>query len=78
MGEGEHYVADLSGSIIGLVTFDDEVIGFSRVIADQAAVHPPEWEVDPERIPPVGTEVRLVIRRYPPEPADPTTGAGSS
>ncbi len=56
-----YYVADASGSIIGLVTFGDEVIGFSQVLADQAAVHAPEWEVDTDAIPPVGTEVTLII-----------------
>lgn len=63
MGPGEHYVADMTGSIIGLVTFGDEVIGFSRIIADQVAVHPPQWEVRSDRIPPVGTEVTLILRR---------------
>jgi hypothetical protein len=47
MEQGEHYVADSSGSIIGLVTFGDEVIGFSRVT-----------------IPPLGTEVTLILRRW--------------
>jgi hypothetical protein len=61
---GEHYVADVTGSIIGLVTFGDEVIGFSRVISDQAAVHEPEWMVNTERIPDVGTEVTLILRRF--------------
>ena len=60
---GEHYVADVTGSIIGLVTFGDEVIGFSRVLADQAAVQPPEWEVNAGHIPPVGTEVTIILRR---------------
>src|SRR5690606_7198965 len=46
MGPGEHYLADMSGSIIGLVTFGDEVIGFSHVISDQAAIHDPEWLVN--------------------------------
>jgi hypothetical protein len=58
----EHYVADVSGSVIGLVTFGDEVVGFSKVLADQAAVQPPEWEVDTSRIPPVGTAVTVVLR----------------
>jgi len=69
MEPGEHYVADLTGSIIGLVTFGDEVIGFSRVFADQASVQPPEWEVDRQRIPPVGTEVTLILRRWQGVPA---------
>ena len=64
---GEHYVADVTGSIIGLVTFGDEVIGFSRVLADQAAVQPPEWEVNAEHSPPVGTEVTIILRRRIPD-----------
>ena len=63
LGPGEHYVADMTGSIIGLVTFGDEVIGFSRVIADQEAVQPPVWEVRTDHVPPVGTEVTLILRR---------------
>ena len=61
-GEGEYYVADQSGSIIGLVTFGDEVVGFSRVFADAASVQAPEWEVNRDRVPPVGTEVVLILR----------------
>ena len=66
MGPGEHYVADMTGSIIGLVTFGDEVIGFSRVIADQESVQPPAWEVWTEHVPPVGTQVTLILRRAVP------------
>jgi hypothetical protein len=61
MGPGEHYVADVTGSIIGIVTFGDEVLGFSRVLADQASVQPPEWEAATERMPPVGTRVTLIL-----------------
>ncbi len=63
MGPGEHYVADMTGSIIGLVTFGDEVIGFRRIIADQDAVQPPSWEVRTDHVPPRGTEVTLILRR---------------
>jgi hypothetical protein len=63
MGPGEHYVADMTGSIIGLVTFGDEVIGFSQVLSDQDAVQAPEWEVDPATVPPLGTEVTLIVRK---------------
>lgn len=66
MGPGEHYIADESGSIIGLVTFGDEVIGFSRIFADQDAVQPREWEVNTAVIPPVGTEVTLILRKSSP------------
>jgi len=61
MGPGEHYVADETGSLIGLVTFGDETIGFSTVIADQTDVQPAEWEVDDRAAPPVGTKVTIVI-----------------
>jgi hypothetical protein len=61
--EGEEYfVADATGSVIGLVTFGDEVVGFSRVLADDAAVQPPEWEADDEAMPPVGTPVTIILR----------------
>jgi hypothetical protein len=66
MGPGEHYVADMSGSIIGLVTFGDETIGFHRVLADQEAVQDPIWEANPVTMPPPGTEVTLVITRFDP------------
>jgi hypothetical protein len=61
MGPGEHYVADQTGSIIGLVTFGDETIAYSNVIADQVDVQPAEWEVDDRTAPPVGTKVTIVI-----------------
>lgn len=63
MGYGEYYVADISGSIVGLVTFGDEILGFSHVISDQAELHEPEWMVNTDRIPPLNTEVKLIIRR---------------
>ena len=55
--------ASLTGSIIGLVTFGDEVIGFSRVVSDQEAISPSEWEVKSDHVPPVGTRVTLILRR---------------
>lgn len=64
MEPGEHYVADVTGSIIGLVTFGDEIVGFSEVLADQEAVRAPEWEVNSDHVPPMGTEVTLILRRY--------------
>ncbi len=65
MGPGHHYVADYSGSIIGLVTFGDEVVGFMEIMPDQEEFHAPEWEVDIDRIPPVGTPVTVILRPYP-------------
>lgn len=64
MGPGEHYVADMTGSIIGLVTFGDEVIGFSRVLSGDSAVQSPEWEVATDRVPPLGTPVTLILRPF--------------
>lgn len=64
LGPGEHYIADLSGSIIGLVTFGDEMIGFSRVLSDQESVQEPVWEANTEALPPVGTPVALIIRKW--------------
>lgn len=64
MEPGEHYVADMTGSIVGLVTFGDEVVGFSRVLADQEAVQAPEWEVDSDHVPAVGSPVTLILRRF--------------
>jgi hypothetical protein len=68
---GEHYVADFTGSVIGLVTFGDELIGFGQVWADQDAVQPPEWEVNAEAVPPPGTEVTLVFARPAPARVNP-------
>lgn len=64
---GEHYVADLTGQIIGIVTFGDEVIAFDEVLPDRADLATPEWEVDSSRIPAPGTPVTLVIRKRTPE-----------
>lgn len=61
---GEHYVADMTGSIIGLVTFGDEVIGYSHVLSDQEAVQPPAWQVRTDHVPPVGTRVTLILQRH--------------
>jgi hypothetical protein len=68
MGPGEHYVADMTGSIVGLVTFGDEVVGFARVMPDSADVSEPMWEVDPQSVPPIGTPVTLILRKATNEP----------
>lgn len=64
MEPGEYYIADFSGSIIGLVTFGDEVLGFAEVISDQEVVSPPEWVINEDAIPPIGTKVTIVIRGF--------------
>jgi hypothetical protein len=61
-GPGEMYVADVSGSVIGLVTFGDEVLGFPEVLPDAVDVRPAEWEVNSDRVPPPGTLVTFILR----------------
>lgn len=63
---GEQYVADISGSVIGLVTFGDETIGFSRVLSDQEAVQEPVWEANGDALPAMGTPVTIIIRKWIP------------
>ncbi|MFM1823890.1 MAG: hypothetical protein RI967_2156 [Planctomycetota bacterium] len=65
---GERYLADDSGSLIGLVTFGDETIAPLDVIPDQASVSAPIFEADPARMPAPGTAV--VIRVRAPRPAE--------
>ena len=64
MGPGEHYVADMTGSVVGLVTFGDEVIAYDEVIADKVAVDPAVWVARTERMPPEGTRIELLIRAH--------------
>jgi hypothetical protein len=63
LGGGEVYEADYTGSIIGLVTFGDEVIGWREVLSDHEAVHPPEWEVNTGHVPTPGTPVQVILKR---------------
>ena len=62
---GEHFVADFTGSIVGLVTFGDEVIAFDEVIPDKVDIAPPLWEARTQSIPREGTPVTLTIERAP-------------
>ncbi|MBU3683271.1 MAG: hypothetical protein FGM39_04540 [Phycisphaerales bacterium] len=62
MGPGEHYGADRTGSIVGIVTFGDEAIACDEVISDQSEVDAPQWQARTERMPEPGTRVKLVIR----------------
>ena len=61
----ERYLADGSGSLIGLVTFGDETIGAAEVVPDQAGVATPTWEVFSERMPTPGTRVTIMVNRIP-------------
>ena len=63
----ELYAADQSGSLVGLVTFGDEVLGLKAIRSDQVAVDSAEWEIRSDVIPVPGTRVELVMRRWPEE-----------
>lgn len=58
---GEHYVADFTGSIVGLVTFGDETIAATSVIPDLVEFEAAEWQAWTERIPFSGTEATLIL-----------------
>jgi hypothetical protein len=58
---GEHYVADFTGSIVGLVTFGDETIAATTVIPDLLDVAAATWEAWTERMPPPGTKATLIL-----------------
>lgn len=62
MGPGEHYVADRTGSVVGIVTFGDEVVAFREVMPDRAEVESPAWQARTDRMPAPGTRVELVLR----------------
>jgi len=61
VGEGSRYLADHSGSVIGLVTFGDEMLGLPMVIPDAASIQEPEWVVRMEHVPPPGTKVQVLL-----------------
>ncbi len=61
-GVAEIYEADYSGSVIGLVTFGDEMLCFPEVLPDQVDIQPPEWEVNSKHVPRPGTAVTVVLR----------------
>ncbi|MEM7230429.1 MAG: YdjY domain-containing protein, partial [Planctomycetota bacterium] len=43
MGDGEHYVADMTGTLVGFVTFGDEPIALTKAISEFAEERPREW-----------------------------------
>jgi len=60
------YLADRTGSIIGLVTFGDEVLAAEAVIPDEASVFEPEWVVSKRDVPNPGAPV--LVRLIPGQP----------
>lgn len=71
-GPGRHYVADHTGSLVGLVTFGDETIAARTVIPDLVDVEAENWQAWSERIPPSGQAVQLVLRRCDSQRSDAT------
>lgn len=55
------YRADSSGSLIGLVTFGDEVLGLESVLADSVEVDSAVWEAQTLLVPKPGTPVELIL-----------------
>jgi hypothetical protein len=62
-GASEQYEADLSGSLIGLVTFGDELLAWRQVLPHQDAVQAPQWQVGGD-VPQPGTPVTLILRLH--------------
>lgn len=56
------YLADRTGSIAGLVTFGDELLGWCEVLPDQEAVMAPEWQANTEAMPEPYTPVTIRLR----------------
>ena len=55
------YAADASGSLVGLVTFGDEVLGLESVVADSIEVDVAVWQARTPVIPAPGTPVLLIL-----------------
>ncbi len=56
------YLADRTGSIAGLVTFGDELLGWCEVLPDEEAVMAPEWEANTQAMPEPYTPVTIRLR----------------
>ena len=70
-GGGEQFVADATGSVVGIVTFGDEVIACREVISDKVDTDAPQWQAATDRMPEPGTPVKLVLRPAAPARAAP-------
>lgn len=70
-GPAPIYLADESGSVISIATFGDELLCLEGMHgqANDALL----WQVNPDRLPPVGTKVtlRLRVRKPVAPPATP-------
>lgn len=61
LGQTTGYRADRSGTIISLTTFGDEVVSPTWPISDKADQDTPEWIANIDRVPAIGTPVRVRI-----------------
>ena len=61
----DRYVADDSGSLVGLVTFGDEVVALRQVVPDRVAVKAPGFRANTEAMPPEGEPVTLILKASP-------------
>lgn len=62
VGTRSVYDADGAGNIIGLTTFGNEVIAYSRTISPDSTIDAPEWIADFQRTPRAGDPVLVRIR----------------
>ncbi len=62
----QRYTANVTGSIVGLVTFGDELIAYAEVIPDQAEISKPHWQANTTHIPPEGSDVVLIFKPLKP------------
>jgi hypothetical protein len=59
-GEARQYISDLSGHVISIATFGDEVLSLSDVHAqDNSSL---AWQIKPDTLPELGTKVTLRLR----------------
>ncbi len=67
MGGTRVYEADRTGAVIGLLTFGEEVVGFSRPAGGEESATSP-WLARAGALPPLGTPITLVLRHCPQYP----------
>ena len=61
-GETEYYDADLTGGVVGLTSFGNELFAFSEMLNPDAGVAEPVWIANRALIPPAGTEVVISVQ----------------
>jgi len=58
----QRYLADDSGSVVGLVTFGDEVIAMREVVPDKVQVSAARWKARTSVMPVEGAAVTVILR----------------